>query len=121
MHVLQRKDYLDQFLRFLSQCQHPDGGFCGGNLQSAHTASTYGAVMAIVAIGTPAAYEVIDREKLYAFLLSLKDEKIRGAIRMERNGERDMRSIYCAISVAKILNLLTPELVDGVAEYVART
>jgi len=53
------------------------------------------------------------------FLMSLKDENIKGAIRMEPNGERDMRSIYCAIVVAKILNILTPELVEDVANYVA--
>ena len=38
---------------------------------------------------------------------------------MEPNGERDMRSIYCAISVGKILNILTPELTDGVMEYIS--
>ena len=38
-----------------------------------------------------------------------------------KNGERDMRSIYCAISVAKILNILTPELTKNVADYISLT
>ena len=40
---------------------------------------------------------------------------------MEPHGETDMRSSYCAMVIAKILNILTPELVDGVAENISKT
>jgi len=75
--------------------------------------------MALMLIGTKEAYDLIDRKGTLRFLLSLKDKNIKGAIRMEPNGERDMRSVYCAIAVAKILNILSPELAENVSDYIA--
>ena len=40
---------------------------------------------------------------------------------MEPYGERDMRSAYCAMAIAKMCNILTPELEDGVFEYIINT
>ena len=37
---------------------------------------------------------------------------------MEPHGERDMRSAYCALAVAKITNILTPELEKDVTQYI---
>jgi len=39
---------------------------------------------------------------------------------MHEDGEVDVRGTYCALSVARMLNLLTPELTAGAAEYIAR-
>jgi protein farnesyltransferase subunit beta len=37
---------------------------------------------------------------------------------MHENGESDMRGTYCALAVAALFNLITPELIEGVPEYV---
>ncbi len=37
-----------------------------------------------------------------------------------RDGEVDVRGTYTVIAVSSMLNILTPEMVDGVAEYVLR-
>jgi protein farnesyltransferase subunit beta len=58
---------------------------------------------------------------MHNFLLSLKDSEHKGAIRMEPHGERDMRSIYCAVSVAKILNILSKDLEEDVAKYILKS
>ena len=39
--------------------------------------------------------------------------------RMHDDGEVDVRGTYTAIAVAALTNVLTPELVEGVAEYAA--
>jgi protein farnesyltransferase subunit beta len=34
--------------------------------------------------------------------------------------EVDVRGTYTVVSIASLLNILTPELADGVASYIAR-
>lgn len=34
--------------------------------------------------------------------------------------ESDLRALYCALCCASLLNMMTPELTSGVAEYVKR-
>ena len=48
-------------ISFIGSCQHPKGGFGGGPLQYAHMAATFGAVMALLSIGTKEAYDTINR------------------------------------------------------------
>lgn len=48
-------------VHFLSNCQHPDGGFGGGPGQYPHLASTYAAVCALSIIETEEAYDAINR------------------------------------------------------------
>merc|ERR1711871_238149 len=93
-------------VNFLGKCQDKDGGFCGGPGQLPHLAPTYAAVNALMAIGTEEAYQLIDRPKLYQFLLARKSPD--GGFFMHDGGEVDIRGSYCALSVAAILNLLTP-------------
>lgn len=45
----------------MAKCQSPEGGFGGGPGQHPHLASTYAAINALCTIGTPQAYQVIDR------------------------------------------------------------
>mgnify|MGYP002785663515 CR=1 FL=1 len=63
--------------------------------------------------------EAVNREAMYGFLMRMKDPQS-GGFRMHDIGEVDIRSTYCALSVAAILNLLTPELVKGTMDYIAR-
>ena len=79
----------------MSKCQSPSGGFGGGPNQLAHLAPTYASVNALMICGTESAYKVINREKLYHFLLSLKDP-VTGHFTMHKDGEVDMR--YLEIS-----------------------
>ena len=102
----------------LKRCQHPTGGFGGGPQQNPHTAPTYAAVLALFTCGNQAAYEAIDRPALYKFFLRCKDEKTK-AFRVEgKDGEIDTRGLYTVLAVSSMLNMLTPELTEGVAEFV---
>ncbi|KAM7156135.1 protein farnesyltransferase subunit beta isoform 3-T3 [Molossus nigricans] len=103
---------------FLELCQSPDGGFGGGPGQYPHLAPTYAAVNALCIIGTEEAYDVIDREKLLQYLYSLKQPD--GSFLMHVGGEVDVRSAYCAASVASLTNIITPDLFEGTAEWIAR-
>nr|XP_058915060.1 protein farnesyltransferase subunit beta isoform X4 [Kogia breviceps] len=104
--------------RFLELCQSPEGGFGGGPGQYPHLAPTYAAVNALCIIGTEEAYDVINREKLLQYLYSLKQPD--GSFLMHVGGEVDVRSAYCAASVASLTNIITPDLFEGTAEWIAR-
>lgn len=82
------------------RCQNGTGGFGGGPGQYSHLATTYAAVNSLVIIGTRAAFEAIDREGLFQFLLSVREPS--GAFRMHLDGEVDVRGAYCGLSAAKL-------------------
>ncbi|KAI8606526.1 terpenoid cyclases/protein prenyltransferase alpha-alpha toroid [Dissophora ornata] len=98
------------------QCE--TGGFAGGPGQDAHVATTYAAVNTLAIIGTKEAYDVINRATLLEFLLRIKQKD--GSFKMMVGGEIDVRGSYCAMSAATITNIRTPELEEGVAEFVGR-
>lgn len=99
----------------LSKFHNSTGGFGGGPCQISHGAPTYGSVMSLCIIGTPEAYAVIDRKAIYRFFLSMKHAN--GGFCIHKDGEVDTRSTYTFLAVARVLNILTPELTAGVAEY----
>lgn len=107
----------DRMADFLSKCQDKNGGFGGGPGQMPHLASTYAAINALVILGTKKAYDLIDRKALLRFYISLKKE---GSFQLHRDGEIDMRGLYCVVSCAKLLNILTPELLQGLGDHVAK-
>lgn len=41
-----------------------------------------------------------------------------GGFRVHVGGECDVRGTYCALAVARLCNMMTPELVHGVAAFV---
>lgn len=114
-----KPEIIPGLIKFLSCCQSKTGGFCGGQYQLPHVASTYAAVLAICTIGTEEAYNIIDRKKLYDFLLSVRNPERKGSFLMHVKGECDMRGTYIAMVIADILNILTDELKDGVGDYIA--
>eukprot|EP00658_Telonema_sp_P-2_P023120 TRINITY_DN19259_c0_g1_i1.p1 TRINITY_DN19259_c0_g1~~TRINITY_DN19259_c0_g1_i1.p1 ORF type:complete len:410 (+),score=84.37 TRINITY_DN19259_c0_g1_i1:224-1453(+) len=108
-----------EIIEFIAKCQHPGGGFSGGPDQDPHIAPTYAAVNALCALGTAEAYQVVDRSKMHAFLVGLKaDGEVPGAFYMHHGGEIDIRGSYCGLSVARLLNILTPELTAGCSEFI---
>lgn len=102
----------------LSHMQNKYGGFGGGPGQITHGAPNYAAVLTLCTIGTPAALQTIDRAAMYNFFLSLRHPS--GGLCIHKDGEVDSRGTYTIISIARILNILTPELTAGVAEYVLK-
>ncbi|XP_053976993.1 protein farnesyltransferase subunit beta-like [Hylaeus volcanicus] len=110
-------DDYSKIATFLAKCQSPEGGFGGGPGQYPHLASTYAAVNALCTIGTYQAYQVINRERLKRFLSSLRQED--GSFSLHADGEVDIRGVYCAVAVAKLTNVYTPEMFKGTANWVA--
>ncbi|KAF8637723.1 hypothetical protein AX17_002626 [Amanita inopinata Kibby_2008] len=100
--------------------QHPDGGFCGGPGQAPHLLPTYAAVCSLAIAGRSGpggGWDEVDRDKMYKFFMSLKQKD--GSFLVARHAEVDVRGIYCMIVSAMLLGILTPELVEGTAEFVA--
>ncbi len=123
-------------ISYLRACQHPDGGFAGAPHMEAHVASTYSAICTLVSLNCEEAYTIVDRKKMLQYLLHLKHNKDTpihpsvecakarttdpGAFEIHVNGENDMRSTYCSLVTADMLNLLDhPKLVEGVGDYIA--
>lgn len=102
----------------LSQCQNAkSGGYGGGPYQESHIMSTYAIVRALCAIGTKEAYMSIDRAGVLKFLRSIKEPD--GSFLSQIGGETDMRCVYCALSTAALLNILTPDILENAAEWIA--
>lgn len=101
---------------FLNRCQDPLGGYGGGPQQMPHLATTYASVNSLITLGGRRALTSINRDGLYSFLQRMKDPS--GSFRMHEKGEIDVRACYTAISVASILNILDPELVENVGDYI---
>lgn len=106
---------LSHCIKSIKKCQHEEGGYGGGYLQYSHLGTTYAAVNALSIIGTDEAYDSIDRSSLQKFLWTLRD--VDGSFALHRGGEKDIRGIYCAISIAKITNIYTDALFDKTAEW----
>ena len=127
-----------QFVQILKELQHEDGGFIGAPKGIAHLISTYAAVMSIVNLGIPEAYDIVDIPKMKNFLLKMKNNNFDidkkpsytdkngdylitrgndgdfisyhtafpGTFQNHINGESDLRSTYCAMTTASVLNLI---------------
>ena len=103
---------------FLARCQDAGGGFCGGPTgHMPHLAPTFAAISALVTVGTGAAYAVIDRAGLLAFLRRLKQPD--GSFALHVGGETDVRGTYCAAAVAVATGVASEELFAGTAEWIA--
>ncbi|KAH0794573.1 Prenyltransferase and squalene oxidase repeat family protein [Histomonas meleagridis] len=93
-----------------------DGDFSGMYYDNSHLVTNYGVTMAIALIGTEEAYELVDRQKTYDVLLSLKLPN--GSFRTTKGMESDIRSTFTALLIAYSYNILTPELIEGVEEFI---
>ncbi|CAN0134036.1 unnamed protein product [Scytosiphon promiscuus] len=113
------REVAQRVVRTILSCQDPvNGGFGGGPQQLPHCAPMYASVLSLLLVGTPEAYGAIDRPSLYRFFASLKHAS--GGFRMHDDGEVDARGTYTVIAVASLLNMLTPELSEGVADFAVR-
>jgi len=105
-------------VQFLARCQSPEGGFGGGPYQISHLAPTYAAVNSLAIIGTEEAYKVINRQTLVKWMDRLRCPD--GSFTMHEGGEIDIRGVYCALSVASLLNIYTSELFHRTDEWLLR-
>ena len=109
---VQRKLYMK-----LSNCSLKSGPFCGGYGQQPHLICNYAAINALALCdNVDDCWSMINKEGIYNWLLKLKTPNggFRTGILL---GECDTRSTYCALSVASMLDILTPELTDGVEKF----
>ncbi|KAH9990916.1 terpenoid cyclases/protein prenyltransferase alpha-alpha toroid [Russula vinacea] len=113
-------DTKQRAINTIMKWQHPDGGFGGGSGQAAHLLPTYAAVCSLAIVGRPGpggGWDQIDRDKLYKWYLSLKQPD--GSFIVSNHGEVDVRGIYCLLVVALMLDIITPELVNGTPAFIA--
>ena len=108
----------DAIVNFLGNCQDPDGGYAGGPGQLAHLAPTYAAVNALTIIGTEAAYNLTNREKLVQWLDRLRNED--GSFMMHEDGEVDIRGVYCALSAVRLLHVYSESLFRNTDQWLLR-
>jgi protein farnesyltransferase subunit beta len=80
-----------------------------------HAALAYVSVNAIALAQLETGYRSIDRRALHDWFLTLKLPN--GSFSAGTDLEADSRSTYCVIAVASLLNMLTPELTAGVADF----
>ncbi|GAU93226.1 hypothetical protein RvY_05198-2 [Ramazzottius varieornatus] len=97
-------------ISILRACQDPSGGFTGGPGQVSHLAATYAACMALSCVGTEEALSLIDKKGVRTFLYQMRRSS--GAFTMNLDGEEDTRAVYCAVSVAVLLNIPLRPLFD---------
>lgn len=114
------EEITSQVIALLSECKCSDtGAFCGGPSQDPHLAPTYASVAALISLNSPKGYSIIDRKGIHDFIVSMKHKTVPGAFTMHTNGESDMRSVYCAICVASVLNILDDAVAQDVANHIA--
>ncbi|PVU96651.1 hypothetical protein BB561_001045 [Smittium simulii] len=102
----------------IASCQNKGGGYGGSPSDISHIISSFSAICSLVIVGTQKAYESIDRNTMIQWLLQMKNSD--GSFTVHQGGEIDLRGSYCAIVVAFLLDILTPDLVENVADFVSR-
>lgn len=126
----------------LLSCQNRQlGGFGGGPGQIPHLMSSYAAINALAMAGSPGpqptaaeyadiaagkttmeklgkgGWDDLDREKLYAWLLRLKQPD--GSFTVHEGGEVDVRASYCVWCIAALTGIMTHELLSGMPGFLA--
>lgn len=93
------------------------GGISGGANQLGHLASSYAAVLTLVLVEE---FELLKsiRANLYQWMMSLKQSD--GSFIMHYNGEADTRSMYCALVIGSLLNLLDEKFTQGCLTWVGK-
>jgi protein farnesyltransferase subunit beta len=109
-------EYYPRIISTLKHIQNKTGGYGGSPRQISQGAPNYAAVLTLCTIGTQEALDSIDRAAMYNWFLSIKHPS--GGFCIHYDGEVDTRGTYTIVAIARILNILTDELVEGVADFV---
>lgn len=78
----------------------------------------YVVVCVLCILGIKEVYDVIDRFKFKLFLVSCRI--LEGVFIMYRDGEVDIRGVYCAVVVAYLINIMFLELFEGIVEWIVK-
>ncbi|EAY20216.1 Prenyltransferase and squalene oxidase repeat family protein [Trichomonas vaginalis G3] len=101
--------------QFLSHRMTESGQFSGFSEDNCNIITNLQAITALSICGDENAYKLIDRSKMYNFLMSLKQND--GSFSASLDSEIDLRSTYAALAIANILNIMTPELTKDVLKF----
>lgn len=126
----------------LLSCQNKhQGGFGGSPGQMSHLMATYAAINALTMVGGPGplpsssqckaiqagtacwdpsvegGWDEIDRAKLYAWLMRLKQPD--GSFTVHEGGEVDVRATYCVWCIASLTGIITHDLLSGMQGFLA--
>lgn len=107
--------YQQACVNYINKRKSHDGGYSSSPSQKGHIVLGYVSMNTIVLTMDENSYNTIDRKSVYSWIMSLK--RPNGSFASETGSEADSRSTYCAIVIASLLNILTNELVDNVAEF----
>lgn len=107
------KKLKDQSSKAVALCETVHGGYGGFSHEYPHVMTTYAAVNTLVINND---FSLINRNKLYHFFMDMKQSD--GTFSVHQNGECDTRSTYCAVSVARLTNMITDELIRGSTEFI---
>lgn len=124
LKVLDPESFTDEYklkiVNKFEQISAQGGPYGGGPNQLPHIAGTYATINALCLVGNyKDSWSKINRTAIYDWLLKLKQPN-GGFNTCLPVGENDTRGIYCALSVASMLNMLTPELCENVVDYLVR-
>lgn len=102
-------------LKFIEECQTNSGGFGGSIGHDPQMTSTHYAILILLQFNK---LDIIDKHKLALYVKSLQNQD--GSFKADELGETDTRFSYCAVSILKLLNLLTGEYINltKATEYV---
>jgi protein farnesyltransferase subunit beta len=92
------------------------GMFAGFPDESLHLVYSYSGLCGICLLGMDEGYELIDRQAIYRQLLACKLPN--GAFMSSVGMEHDLRSTFCGVLHAYVLNMMMPELIANVREFV---
>ncbi|ODQ80675.1 hypothetical protein BABINDRAFT_160913 [Babjeviella inositovora NRRL Y-12698] len=93
---------------------HPEGGIGGGPGQTGHAAATYASILSLTLTKNWDVMRAM-KNQIYPWLLTLKQAD--GSFVMHVGGEKDTRAVYCVLTVASLLDVMTPELVEGTGAW----
>ncbi|KAF2001966.1 terpenoid cyclases/Protein prenyltransferase [Amniculicola lignicola CBS 123094] len=96
-------EYGERVVSTFAPFQHPTGGFGGGHGQLPHLACSYAATLSLIIVGTPSAYDSINRRTMWHYLGRMKQPD--GGFTMCPGGEEDTRGAFIALVIISLLNL----------------
>ena len=124
------EDLATKTFAFFRNLRSTDGGFSGEFGGAGHALTCYAAIMALLTVGARTgflqeAFDVIDRNALRSFWLSLKitdpSDWNYGAFSTCAGGEVDTRAIYFILASADMLDMLDDdELTAGLVPWLLR-
>lgn len=81
--------------------------------------STYASILSICLCDSTDAYSLIERDRLYDWLFSLKNPD--GSFRVNNEGESDARSVYAAVCVSSLVGIsMDDPLFEGTLQWLCK-